>query len=42
MDKKIKCKHKNTHTEHVSGTHHQYEAVVCNKCDKVVKFKVTK
>jgi NAD-dependent SIR2 family protein deacetylase len=40
--KKETCKHKQTHTEFVSGSHHKYEIKVCDKCDKVVKTKITK
>ena len=36
------CKHKDTHKQFVSGTHKQYEIVVCNKCDKVLEIKTIK
>jgi len=42
MAKKETCKHKKTHIEFVSGSHHKYETVICNKCDKVVKFTTIK
>ena len=42
MAKETKCKHEKTHKEVISGTHHKYEAVVCDKCGAIVKYKTIK